>query len=104
MLHFQAKHGTFPSRLSCEDYLEDLALSLRLPAETKVRFTAGRDLPQCAGARRVMSEVILAKKATVCCLRPRRPRGSISGFPLGRRSPKPRTDECGDGANTRNHK
>jgi hypothetical protein len=36
-LHITQEHGTFPSRLSCEDYLEDLALHLRLPADTKVR-------------------------------------------------------------------
>jgi len=42
-LHITQEHGTFPSRLSCEDYLEDLALHLRLPADTKVRL-------ECKGA------------------------------------------------------
>jgi hypothetical protein len=41
-LHITQEHGTFPSRLSCEDYLEDLALSLRLPADTKVRLECKR--------------------------------------------------------------
>jgi hypothetical protein len=41
-LHITQEHGTFPSRLSCEDYLEDLALSLRLPADTKVRLECRR--------------------------------------------------------------
>jgi hypothetical protein len=42
-LHITQEHGTFPCRLSCEDYLEDLALHLRLPADTKVRL-GKRDL------------------------------------------------------------
>jgi hypothetical protein len=41
-LHITQEHGPFPSRLSCEDYLEDLALSLRLPADTKVRLECKR--------------------------------------------------------------
>ena len=41
-LHITQEHGTFPSRLSCEDYLEDLALHLRLPADTKVRLECKR--------------------------------------------------------------
>jgi len=41
-LHITQEQGTFPSRLSCEDYLEDLALHLRLPADTKVRLECKR--------------------------------------------------------------
>jgi hypothetical protein len=41
-LHITQEYGTFPSRLSCEDYLEDLALNLRLPADTKVRLECKR--------------------------------------------------------------
>jgi hypothetical protein len=41
-LHITQEHGAFPSRLSCEDYLEDLALSLRLPADTNVRLECER--------------------------------------------------------------
>lgn len=41
-LHITQEHGPFPSRISCEDYLEDLALSLRLPTDTKVRLECKR--------------------------------------------------------------
>ena len=41
-LHITQEHGMFPSRPSCEDYLEDLALHLRLPADTKVRLECKR--------------------------------------------------------------
>jgi hypothetical protein len=41
-LHITQEYGMFPSRLSCEDYLEDLALHLRLPADTKVRLECKR--------------------------------------------------------------
>jgi hypothetical protein len=42
-LHITQERGPFPSRLVCEDYLEDLALSLRLPASTKVRLECKRE-------------------------------------------------------------
>jgi hypothetical protein len=41
-LHITQERGPFSSRLMCEDYLEDLALSLRLPANTKVRLECKR--------------------------------------------------------------
>jgi len=39
---------TRDARLSCEDYLEDLALSLRLPADTDVRL--GCNAPQSSAS------------------------------------------------------
>lgn len=41
-IHITQERGPFPSRLSCEDYLEDLALSLRMPADSKVRLECKR--------------------------------------------------------------
>jgi hypothetical protein len=41
-LHITQEHGPFPSRPSCEDYLEDFALRLRLPTDTKVRLECKR--------------------------------------------------------------
>ena len=41
-LHVTQEHGPFPSRLSCEDYLEDLAVRLRLPPDTNVRLECKR--------------------------------------------------------------
>jgi hypothetical protein len=41
-LQITHEHGAFPSRLSCEDQLEDLALSLRLSANTNVRLECKR--------------------------------------------------------------
>jgi hypothetical protein len=41
-VHITQERGPFQSRVSCEDYLEDLALSLRLPGDTKVRLECKR--------------------------------------------------------------